>query len=187
MPGGSWRLSKAVAAMAVVVAAPLAAAAPALRLPAGKSAKAPTPSLCAHISSSAVSSAVGYQVVLNMAAGFKGLYSCLYKIEGDPLDVQREVNIILQQGVKVSSRSKEEALLDVIFSTKARFSPEPSLGKLALFFNAPAGAMDMNGIIVIDASTEYIVQLYTRLALPRLVELVKLDVAGGKDVIGRAK
>jgi hypothetical protein len=57
-----------------------------------------------------------------MAAGFKGLYSCLYKIEGDPLDVQHEVNILLQQGVKVSSRSKEEALLDVTFSTKARFS-----------------------------------------------------------------
>lgn len=45
----------------------------------------------------------------------------------------------------------------------------------------------MNGIIVTDAGTEYIVQLYTRLAFPRLVELVKLDVVGAKDVFGRAK
>jgi len=44
-----------------------------------KTVKAAPPSLCPHIPPSKVS-IVGYQVVLNTSAGFRGLCSCLYKI-----------------------------------------------------------------------------------------------------------
>lgn len=149
-------------------------------------AKAP-PALCPHISTSAVASIVGYQVMLSTSAANRGLYSCLYKLRGDPLDVAHEVNFLVQQGVKLSGKAQEEARLDYIFDAKAGFSPVPALGKEALFFSAAAGTSDLNGIILVGGTTEYIVQLYSRLALAKEVQLVKLDVAAGKDVLGASQ
>jgi hypothetical protein len=150
-----------------------------------KPVKAPSPSLCSHIAPSVLSSIVGYQVVLNTSAAVKGLYSCLYKIQGSPLDVEHEVNLMLQEGVKLSGKAQEESRLDYIFSTKARFSPVTSLGTQALFFSAPSGTMDLNGIILVAGSTQYVVQLYRLLPLPKEVQLVKLDVAAGKSILSR--